>query len=346
VTHIRAKARRVAIFGVVPSLTWSVARCLVRAGWSPVVFGWHRVSPLSLVRGCTYVPLQGVRWTKGELDPTVVLALDAACREHGIQKLMAVDFPAIALLSEHGAALHHAELCPLPSAATVHSLHNKWLFSRLCTRLDLPQPKTEMAATAEELFATRLSFPIITKPVDRWASVGFMRHDTPAALRIAVENRVLGAEFPLLVQEFSPGSDAGFAFVAQNGKIVSHTAFEQPRKGARRYFHSPELLAYATKIVAHTQYSGVGEIDARYDPACKTYKLLEVNPRFWASMLYAAHAGMNFPDLVLNLGEHTAETGCTATAEPVSLSWYELAIAKAVQISERVHSRINRWLGI
>src|SRR4051812_1862773 len=49
-----AGAPRVLVVGIVPSLTWSVTRCLSCAGMRPVVMGWHRFSPLWLVPDCRY----------------------------------------------------------------------------------------------------------------------------------------------------------------------------------------------------------------------------------------------------------------------------------------------------
>jgi predicted ATP-grasp superfamily ATP-dependent carboligase len=323
-----------------------VTRCLIHAGLNPVVFGWHRLSPLSLVPGCTYIPLPEIKWTNGELDPSVVASANEACRRYRIDRLVPLDFPSIALFAEYGTGLTAARLSALPDADTVRTLHNKWAFAQLVAELGLPQPRTELARTLSELRQTRLAFPIITKPVDRWASVGFQRHDTFAALERTLMRGALSAEFPLLVQEFISGKDVGFAFIARRGRLLSHAAFEQPRPGYRRYFNAPDLTGHVAKLVAHTGYHGVGEVDARYDPSRNEFRLLEVNPRFWASLLYAAHAGMNFPQHLLRLDDEHDGSGFTAQTHDVTLSSYEFVVGKAVQLSERAHSTVNRWRGI
>jgi predicted ATP-grasp superfamily ATP-dependent carboligase len=336
----------VLVVGIVPSLTWSVTRSLSRAHWKPFVLGWHRVSPLQLLPDCHYVHWRNVNWIGDEISPEMVDQIDEVCRKHAIDVVLPVDFPTIMLLARHGAKVRSARVAVVPSPDTMRSLHDKWQFSQLLQRLGLPQPRTELALDARALAATSLPFPIITKPVDRWSSVGFQIHRDRAQLEHRIANRTLAAEFPLLVQDFIPGKDVGFAFISHGGKLLAHTAFEQPRRGVRRHFDSPELASYVSALVRETGYQGVGEVDARYDIERAEYRLLEVNPRFWASLLYTARAGMSFPELLVRLDglEASGEgPGFAAHTRPVKLAPYELAVARSVLTAERAHDRVMRW---
>jgi predicted ATP-grasp superfamily ATP-dependent carboligase len=337
---------RVLVLGIVPSLTWSVTRCLARAGMRPVVLGWHRVSPLALLPECTYLPMHDVRWKNGELEPALLDQVEQACGLYGVDQIVPVDFPSVLLLARYGRALHAARVSAVPDPDTMLALHNKWHFSRAIGRMGLPQPRTELANDAADLEATQLTFPIITKPVDRWASVGFQIHRTARALRQCVASGGLQAEFPVLVQEFAAGKDVGFAFLARHGQLVAHAAFEQPRRGVRRYFDAPELQKHAAILLAATGYHGVGEIDARYDHTSGEYRLLEINPRFWASLLYAEHAGMNFPELLVRLDDLGQGPGFAASAGAVSLSPYELVVARSVLLAEQAAQLAQRWLAV
>ena len=331
------------VLGIIPSLTWSVTRCLSRAGHKPVVLGWHRVSPLQLLPDCDYVPLSNVRWINGELDPTLLDQVDAACARFQIDLVMGIDFPGVLLLARHGARLRH-RIAPMPEPALMLELHNKWHFSNVLRGLDIPQPMTELARSADELLATRIGFPIITKPIDRWASVGFQIHDSREALQATILRRGLAAPFPLLVQDYVPGNDVGFAFLADRGKLLAHAAFDNPRRGVRRYFRSEVLRHHVERFLRATGYHGLGEIDTRYHIARDEYRLLEINPRCWASILYAQHAGMNFPDLLIQLAQRERRNSdFAATAQPVRLSYYELGVSKLMQFAERAHAyRLSR----
>jgi predicted ATP-grasp superfamily ATP-dependent carboligase len=336
-------APRVLVVGIVSSLTWSVTRCLSRAGMRPVVMGWHRYSPLSLLPDCKYVPMRSVRWNDAEIDPSAIDEIARVCRTHAIDKVIPVDFPTVMLLSRYGDAISGTSVAAVPQADTMLALHNKWQFSRAIERMGLPQPRTELARSRSDLLATRLAFPIVTKPVDGWAGVGFCIHEDAAALARRLDAGKLAADFPLLVQEYIPGRDVGFAFLARHGQLVAHVAFEQTRRGARRCYDAPVLHQYVAKLLAATGYHGIGEVDARYDPTRDEYRLLEVNPRFWASLLYAERAGINFPELLVHLDDLEDDLGVVAEPDEVRLSPYEVMVAKSVQWTERAHNTVHGW---
>ena len=44
-------------------------------------------------------------------------------------------------------------------------------------------------------------------------------------------------------------------------------------------------------------WSGIANIDLRYDELENNYKILEINPRFWGSVIGSLAAGINFPYL-------------------------------------------------
>jgi len=334
----------VLVVGIVPSLTWSVTRSLSLAGHRPVVLGWQRVSPMQLVADCSYIHWRNVRWIDGELDAALIEQIETTCRERSIDIVLPVDYPTIMLLADHGASIKAARVAAVPDAKLMRTLHDKYKFSGILSRLGLPQPQTEIAEDAAALAATQLPFPIITKPVDRWASVGFQIHHTREELQQRIVGKQLGADFPLLVQDFIPGQDVGFAFVARHGQLIAHAAFEQPSRGVRRYFDAPRLREYVSLLLRETGYHGVGEIDTRYDPKSDEYRMLEVNPRFWASMLYATRAGMNFPDLLMHLEELSPETGFTARIEPVRLSSFELGMSRSVLLAEEAMNTVLKFI--
>ncbi|HET8932533.1 MAG TPA: ATP-grasp domain-containing protein, partial [Polyangiales bacterium] len=189
---------------------------------------------------------------------------------------------------------------------------------------------------------TNLHFPVVTKPVDRQGGQGFQIHRSREQLEQRIVEAGLTAQYPMIVQEHITGQDVGFAFLARHGQLVAHAAFEQPVRGSRRYFDAPRLRQYVASLVRETGYHGVGEIDTRYDPATDEYRLLEVNPRFWDSILFAAHAGMNFPDLLLHLEGLPASVGCNAQIEPVRLSMFESAASRSVLMAEELHDSMHR----
>jgi hypothetical protein len=344
-THMQiANSSRVLVFGVIESLTFAVTRCLAAAGLKPLVLGWHRISPLALTPNCQYVPAWKPCWVNDQINPALIDCVDQLCREHGITAVVPADYDCALLLTRHRARLTTAQPCALPTAQLMRALNDKWRFSELLRVLKLPQPETQRIETRAELERTSLRFPLVTKPIIGWAGVGVQVHHTRAQLESVLSEGRLAADYPLLAQRYIPGRDVGFAFLARRGRLIAHTAFEGLGRGARRHFDDPRLRAHVATLVAAAGYHGVGEIDTRYDPVCDEYRLLECNPRFWASLLYSLRAGMNFPALLMRLDELGDGPGCTTHDRRVGLGPYELAFKQATQLSERTHGLGARML--
>lgn len=328
---------RVLVVGIVPSLTWAVARSLMLAGHRPVVLGAHALSPMQMFPGLLYLAWRNVRFFDDDLDPLLVDQIEDVCREHAIDCVLPVDYPSVVLLSDSGQALKSARLVDLPRTDLMRGLYDKWELANALMRLGLPQPRTELALDASRLAATQLPFPIVTKPVQRWGAQRVQLHRSREQLEQRIVEASLAADYPLVVQEYIPGQDVGFAFVARDGELVAHAAFEQPVRGSRRYFDAPRLRQYVALLLRETGYHGLGEIATRYDPTTDEYRLLEVKPHFGASTLYAARAGLNFPEWLMRLGELPAGLGFSGQIVPVRLSLYERAAAHSIRLAEQAH---------
>jgi len=343
-----ANSSRVLVFGVIESLTFAVTRCLAAAGFKPTVLGWHHLSPLALTPDCHYVAAWEPCWVDNEINPALIDCVDQLCRQHGITAVVPADYDCALLLARHAARLTTAQACALPTPQLLRALNDKWRFSEMLRELELPQPQTERIETREQLERIALKFPLVTKPIIGWAGIGVQLHHSRAELERVLSEGRLAAGYPLLAQRYAPGRDVGFAFLARRGRLVAYTAFEGFGRGARRHFNDPRLRAHVATLVKAAGYHGVGEVDTRYDPVRDEYRLLEFNPRFWASLLYSLRAGMNFPALLLQLDELGDGPGCTAHAQRVSLGPYEMALKQATQLSERTHGlgarMLAKWL--
>jgi hypothetical protein len=323
---MKSRYPAVLILGIVPSLTWLVARCIRRAGGNPAILAWHPLSPMKLSGDCgRYLHWQGIRKRDGQLDPAALEQVREVCRRLAIDWVLGADYDTALLLA--GCADDPAiPSCPLPRASTITTFNNKWNLTRMLDALGLPVPESAYAASAAELLATPLSFPLITKPLDLWASVGFQIHRTREELERTVAQGRLHSTYPLIVQQFVPGWDAGASFLASDGALVAHSVFRTPHRGSRVFQHDDRVRAYLDVFVEVTGYSGVGHIDLRYDPSTDSYRILELNPRFWASLLYAANAGLNYPDQLVRLAQGRAASARTAMPREVRLPFYERAM--------------------
>jgi hypothetical protein len=290
-----ARPPNVLLLGGILTLTARVARCLDRAGMRPVILGTDQIRPLALLPECKrYIPWTGVRWVNGELF-NASEGFAAACHEHHIDVVIPADLDTSLFLSRQTDLPPGVRIGPLAPADRLIDLHNKWSLAQRMQRIGVRHPDSVLARDLHELLEHGLSYPILTKPLDASDGVGIQRHQSADDLA-AFSKAATSVRWPLLVQEFVQGIDVDMSFMAVDGKVVAHSIFEHGGR-SRRFFEDDRVRASVEKIVADAQYSGVGHVDTRYDPERDDFFVLEINPRFWGSLLYEAYAGVNYPAL-------------------------------------------------
>ena len=109
----------------------------------------------------------------------------------------------------------------------------------------------------------------------------------------------------LMIQEVIPGSSENqysVGLLVWEGKVVNHLVARRRRQhpldfgNATTYAETVKntgLLEYATRIVQKANYSGICEVEFKYDSRTDQYKFLEVNPRLWKWHLLAEFAGVH-----------------------------------------------------
>jgi hypothetical protein len=331
----------VLVLGVVPSLIWPVAQSIIRAGGTPWILAWHPVSPLKFIgKWQRYRTWTTVRKRGQRIDPDSLAEVAALCRAHTIDRVLGADYDTAVLLSGH-AADWHIPACPVAAQSTLETFNDKWNFTRLLDAIGLPTPASQYIACANDMRRTALAFPIITKPLSLWASVGFQIHASLSDLQATLDTGRLTSPFPLIAQSFVPGVDAGVSFLARRGQLIAYSAFHHVRRGCREFRSDARVRLYAETFAEATNYSGVGHIDMRFDHVANAYKLLEINPRFWASLLYATQGGLNYPDRLIRLSDWGGGGTATIQAQKIQLPFYEQGMTLINRWCERSYERLT-----
>jgi predicted ATP-grasp superfamily ATP-dependent carboligase len=108
-----------------------------------------------------------------------------------------------------------------------------------------------------------------------------------------------------IVQSFVKGHDIGCSVLCQEGKILAYTIQRGVVPSRRPYtpaaviefVEDERVLDLVTRLVSSLKWSGVANIDMRYDEESDQVRVLELNPRYWGSLLGSLSAGVNFPYL-------------------------------------------------
>lgn len=243
-------------------------------------------------------------------DAAVLQQLEEVAARSGGALLIPVDEPAALLVIRHRERLARSlRLTPLPDPDVFALATSK---ARLVPFLDqrgFPHPRTLSGTSGNlsNLAWEGWKFPVLLKPDRGSGGLGIHRCAHVAELNAALA-RVASDEGQFLVQEWIPGSDVDCSFLAVEGEIVAWTTQRAARKpqgfGPASEVvmeEHPGLVRLAEQLCAALRWSGMAHLDTIQDERGGCYQVLELNGRFWTSLLASTAAGVNFPQLLIAL---------------------------------------------
>ena len=197
----------------------------------------------------------------------------------------------------------------VPSSVTLFDTANhKGLLARHMHEYDIPGPRSQQIENLNQLDKKilELQFPILVKPpTNTGGGVGILKFEDREGLSAFLSSNEL--QFPLLFQEFISGFDSGCNVLCKNGEILAYTIQKgflysnlpySPQTGLVT-IHQEEILDIARSLMKSLNWTGLANIDLLYDRGSNKYLVLEINPRFWNTVVGSALAGVNFPLLYI-----------------------------------------------
>ncbi len=243
-------------------------------------------------------------------DLAVLEQLEQVAAGYGGALLIPVDERATALVIRHRERLALSlRLTPLPDPKMFALGTNKAQLAAFMDLRGIPHPRT-LSGTGRNLSNldwVGWKFPVLLKP-DRGSGGQGINLCVDAAELSDALDRVASFEGQFLVQELIPGSDVDCSFLAVEGKIVAWStqrAIAKPRGfGPATEIvleEHPGLVRLTEQLCSALRWSGVGHLDTIQDERDGSYRVLELNGRFWTTLLASSAAGVNFPELLLSL---------------------------------------------
>lgn len=222
------------------------------------------------------------------------------------QVLLPVDVPGMRFAIAHRAALAPVlRVLPLPNAAHYETATDKALLARFMQHHGIPAPDT-IVDIRHELPAQLdgFRFPVLLKPIEGAGGRGIVRFPNREALLQAVAE--LPADSRYIIQHCIEGYDIDCNVLYHNGQLVAHsiqkglmpTGGEYAPTEAIEFVRDEAVLAVADRLMRALRWSGIAHLDLRYDASDQQIKVIEVNTRFWLTVVGSAvTAGVNFPVL-------------------------------------------------
>ena len=194
-----------------------------------------------------------------------------------------------------------------PSKYSFQIADSKIMLASFMKSHDIPYPRSVRFNPADpdtENDLAKLPLPIIAKT--EWGGGG-------AAMRV-FNNRdelipYLHNEFtdtrPIIVQQFIQGIDLGCAVFCRNGKILCSVVQKKITSGANplaaskaiQFIDDQRVLDIVGLLMESLHWNGIAQVDLVQQESTKDLFVLEINPRYWGSMIGALKMGINFPEI-------------------------------------------------
>ena len=222
----------------------------------------------------------------------------------------------VELVSRNHALLSRRFRVTTPDWEVTRWAFDKRLTYQRCAELGIDYPWTRVHSRTQTLQNVECTFPVILKPAYRKKINAFTR----AKAWLVKDRSELVEKFQrassmvepeiILLQEMIPGSgEAQYSYTAicREGRAVATLTARRVRQFPVDFGYTstcvetidrPEIEDAAARFLQSIRYSGLAEIEFKYDQRDGRFKLLDVNPRVWTWHTLGRKAGIDFPYLM------------------------------------------------
>jgi predicted ATP-grasp superfamily ATP-dependent carboligase len=246
-----------------------------------------------------FIPFNGAQGEEGRLELIIKVV-----KHNLIDVVLPVDEKTIRYISENRKSIDgFTSLVPLPDIPSFDLAINKWTLSQWAIKTSIPCPETILYAS--EPFknngqATKL--PVLIKPLYGGGGKGISFFKSQKELDLHLCNEMSGK---FIIQKFVEGFDIDCSVLCINGDVLAYTIQKVRNQRDEQFVpmmqidfvNNTEVYDLVKKVVKELVWSGVVHFDLRYDIENDEIKLIEMNCRYWASVLGSLIAGVNFPYL-------------------------------------------------
>ena len=253
----------------------------------------------------------------------------------------------------------------VPEPETIELFNNKRTAYQYAAAHKVPCPECWYPDTIDEVEALSgaLPYPVVVKPAIMYsfhATFGkkAFRCDNAEEL-MAVYKRIADAKYPLesiLIQEFLAGGPKhlySYGVMAAEGHVLASIEANRIRQNPMDFGNSttfaltcdvPEIEAQSKKLLAETNYFGLGEVEWMWDKKSGLYKFLEINTRAWKWHTLSNMLGFSFIGAMMDWfdGKQPIPNNPSSDKkEKKQVAWVERLTDWTVVAKEILHGRMK-----
>jgi predicted ATP-grasp superfamily ATP-dependent carboligase len=245
---------------------------------------------------------------------------------------------------------------------------NKKKTFEFAENIGIPIPKTVLIKDREDILkvSNTMNYPCVVKKTNYYeGGVIYCNNESELkeSLNELIDKMKAGASYPI-IQEYIEGPGTGFYGIFKNGKCINFFMHERireyPTTGGASTFaksvYSENLKSLGIKLLESLGWNGVAMVEFKKDINEKSYKLIEINPKFWGSLELSYTAGINFPYLNYLIALDEAQNFPSYTYKndvffrwiiPDDMLWKKFASAdqkehfKKMQFNEKIYNNLH-----
>jgi D-aspartate ligase len=333
-----------------------IARSLGRRGIPVWLLANHPIAKFS-----RYVQ-RSFRWPAAGCERGAESIIDIAIR-HGLNGwvLMATGDEDMGMIAQNHALLAAHFRVVTASWDTVQWMFDKRLTYQRAAAIGIDHPLTFQPRDLDEVQRLKCRFPVILKPACRTEANEFTRakawkaDDRGALLSLYRRAAAIVGNDAVIIQEWIPGGgEAQFSYAGlwNRGAAIVSLVARRTRQHPIDFGRSSTFVEtieqervedLACRFLKSLHYTGIVEVEFKYDRRDGQYKLLDVNGRFWTWIGLGALAGVDLPYLAWRqaLGQ-TVSPGRATTG----VAWMHASrdIVAACQVMSRGALTLSHYL--
>jgi predicted ATP-grasp superfamily ATP-dependent carboligase len=201
----------------------------------------------------------------------------------------------------------------LPDYDQILMAHNKDKWEHVAEKLNIAVPRTYsvevLRKQAEEV--ENIRYPALIKPKQGGGGWAIVQVDSPDKLNDLLSQGDCGG-LPwerFFVQERIEGETHCVAMLFCNGEYRAKVTYEQVRTypvingqaTLRVSLRNEEAEGYLQKMLEYLRWHGICQADFIVDKRTGVSYLIDINPRFWGSLIQGIASGVDFPHLLYKI---------------------------------------------
>lgn len=294
-----------------------VCQSLGRRGIGVTAGSSTRLSPAFLSRYCRARVIYPD--PVAEPDDFVQMMLDYL-RRHRHDVLFPTDDATLMLISRHREQFEQVTHVPIPTPAQLAYGVDKAATMRLAERLGIPHPATVVPHSPDEArhaVAQLARRSLLVKPRASSGGRGIVYLEPGEDVAAAWSEAHRHYPYPMIQEHVPSGPKYDVCLVMdQRGELVAsfaqrelrHFPIQDGLSTMQESVWRPDLVERAAALLREIGWYGLAEVEFMEDPQSGETLLLEINPRFWASVRLAIACGVDFPYLLYQVATRQAVT--------------------------------------